>query len=75
MSLSLFASEPTFIDKAVDKVKKAVSKGQDVVVDKTLINGMNAVLDKKHIEIKYLKKNPKTNDGSSRSIGTQRVFW
>ena len=61
MSLSLFASEPTFIDKAVDKVKKAVSKGQDVVVDKTLINGMNAVLDKKHIEIKYLKKNPKTN--------------
>lgn len=60
VNISLFGYEESLLDKAVNKVKKVVTRGQDIAVDKTLINGMNAVLDKKHIEIKYLKKDPKT---------------
>jgi hypothetical protein len=106
LSLSLIASEPTVIDRAVNevnivvtKVKKIASdiatktsafghktinktkefarRGQDLIIDKSLINGLNATLDKKHMEIKYLKKNTKTNvltmvvylDGEPKYLG------
>ena len=68
LSLILVVSlwgEESFIDRTVKKAKegmaKIVQKGEGVLVDKTLTNSINAVLDKKHIEIKSLKKNPKTN--------------
>jgi len=48
-------------NKVVSKTKEVAHKGQSIAIDKTLINGMNATLDKKYIEIKYLKKNIKTN--------------
>lgn len=47
--------------KAIKKTKSFAQRGQDLIVDKSLINGLNATLDKKHMEIKYLKKNTKTN--------------
>ena len=62
--ISLWGEE-NFIDRTVKKAKegmaKIVQKGESVLVDKTLTNSINAVLDKKHIEIKSLKKNLKTN--------------
>lgn len=45
----------------VSKTKEVAHKGQSIAIDKTLINGLNATLDKKYIDIRYLKKNTKTN--------------
>jgi hypothetical protein len=50
-----------FKNNAIKKTKEVTHKGQSIAMDKTLINGVNATLDKKYIEIKYLKKNTKTN--------------
>lgn len=47
--------------KIITKTKEVTNKGTSLAIDKTLINGMNATLDKKYIEIKYLKKDIKTN--------------
>ncbi len=47
--------------KIVKKTQEVTHKGTSLAIDKTLINGMNATLDKKYIEIKYLKKDIKTN--------------
>lgn len=48
-------------NKLVTKTKEVTHKGQSIAIDKTLINGLNATLDKKYIDIRYLKKNTKTN--------------
>jgi len=50
-----------FQNKIVTKTKEVTHKGQSIAMDKTIINGINATLDKKYIEIKYLKKHTKTN--------------
>jgi hypothetical protein len=48
-------------NKIVSKTKEVAHKGQSLAIDKTLINGLNASLDKKYIDIRYLKKDTKTN--------------
>ena len=48
-------------NKIVTKTKEVTHKGQSLAIDKTIINGMNATMDKKYIEIRYLKKDTKTN--------------
>jgi hypothetical protein len=50
-----------FQNKIAIKTKEVAHKGQSIAMDKTIINGINATLDKKYIEVKYLKKNTKTN--------------
>lgn len=48
-------------NKFITKTKEVAHKGQSLAIDKTLINGLNASLDKKYIDIRYLKKDTKTN--------------
>ncbi len=59
---SIQTSEPkVFSTKTIQKKAPSFKKQNIVDMDKTLINGMNASLDKKFIEIQTLTKNTKSN--------------